>query len=78
MGTSVAGLARRFGDLDVAEDAAAEAFAIAVERWPTDGVPPNPGAWLTTTAAATNCGSAPDHHPARGGGRPPGRPADAC
>ncbi|GAA3399017.1 RNA polymerase sigma factor [Cryptosporangium minutisporangium] len=46
----VAGLARRFGDLDIAEEAAAEAFVIAVERWPTDGVPPNPGAWLTTTA----------------------------
>ncbi|GAA1720884.1 sigma factor-like helix-turn-helix DNA-binding protein [Kribbella yunnanensis] len=46
----VAGLARRFGDLDVAEEAAAEAFAVAVERWPSDGVPPNPGAWLTTTA----------------------------
>jgi len=47
----VAGLARRFGDLDIAEEAAAEAFAVAVERWPADGVPPNPGAWLTTTAA---------------------------
>jgi RNA polymerase sigma-70 factor (ECF subfamily) len=46
----VAALARRFGDLDIAEDAAAEAFATAVERWPADGVPPNPGAWLTTTA----------------------------
>ncbi|MFI1993407.1 RNA polymerase sigma factor [Actinoplanes sp. NPDC020271] len=46
----VAGLARRFGDLDVAEEAAAEAFATAVARWPADGVPPNPGAWLTTTA----------------------------
>ncbi|MGY4766092.1 RNA polymerase sigma factor [Kribbella sp. CWNU-51] len=46
----VAGLARRFGDLDIAEEAAAEAFAIAVERWPADGVPPNPGAWLTVTA----------------------------
>jgi RNA polymerase sigma-70 factor, ECF subfamily len=46
----VASLTRRFGDLDVAEEAAAEAFAIAVRRWPTDGVPPNPGAWLTTTA----------------------------
>ena len=46
----VAGLARRFGDLDVAEDAAAEAYAAAVERWPRDGVPPNPGGWLTTTA----------------------------
>ena len=46
----VAALARRFRDLDIAEDAAAEAFATAVERWPADGVPPNPGAWLTTTA----------------------------
>jgi len=46
----VAALTRRFGDLDVAEEATAEAFATAVDRWPTDGVPPNPGAWLTTTA----------------------------
>jgi len=46
----VATLARHFGDLDVAEEAAAEAFATAVERWPADGVPPNPGGWLTTTA----------------------------
>jgi RNA polymerase sigma-70 factor (ECF subfamily) len=46
----VAALARRFGDLDVAEEAAAEAFAAAVERWPVEGVPPNPGGWLTTTA----------------------------
>jgi len=46
----VASLTRRFGDLDVAEEAAAEAFAAAVERWPADGVPPSPGAWLTTTA----------------------------
>ncbi len=46
----VAALTRRFSDLDIAEEATAEAFAIAVERWPTDGVPPNPGAWLTTTA----------------------------
>ena len=47
----VAALTRRFGDLDVAEEAAAEAFATAVARWPVDGVPPNPGAWLTTTAS---------------------------
>jgi RNA polymerase sigma-70 factor (ECF subfamily) len=46
----VASLTRRFGDLDIAEEAAAEAFATAVERWPVDGVPPNPGAWLTLTA----------------------------
>jgi RNA polymerase sigma-70 factor, ECF subfamily len=47
----VAALARRFSDLDIAEEAAAEAFATAVERWPTDGVPPNPGGWLMTTAS---------------------------
>jgi len=46
----VASLAKRFGDLDIAEEAAAEAFATAVERWPADGIPPNPGGWLTTTA----------------------------
>ncbi|MFC5291152.1 RNA polymerase sigma factor [Actinokineospora guangxiensis] len=46
----VAALTRRFGDLDLAEEAAAEAFATAVERWGADGVPPNPGAWLSTTA----------------------------
>ncbi|MGW3892494.1 RNA polymerase sigma factor [Micromonospora chokoriensis] len=46
----VASLARRFGDLDVAEEAAAEAFAAAAERWPREGVPPNPGGWLATTA----------------------------
>ncbi len=46
----VASLTRRFGDLDIAEEAAAEAFATAVQRWPADGIPPNPGAWLTTTA----------------------------
>jgi RNA polymerase sigma-70 factor (ECF subfamily) len=46
----VASLTKRFGDLDIAEEAAAEAFATAVERWPADGIPPRPGAWLTTTA----------------------------
>ena len=46
----VAGLTKRFGDLDIAEEAVADAFATAVERWPAEGVPPNPGAWLATTA----------------------------
>lgn len=50
-GRVVASLARRFGDLDIAEDAAGEALLIAVEKWPVDGIPPNPGGWLTTTAA---------------------------
>jgi len=38
------------GDFDLAEEAAQEAFAIAAERWPREGQPANPGAWLTTTA----------------------------
>ncbi len=50
-GRVVASLIRRFGNIDIAEDAAAEALLAAVERWPDDGVPPNPGGWLTTTAA---------------------------
>ncbi|MET0414591.1 MAG: RNA polymerase sigma factor, partial [Actinoplanes sp.] len=46
----VADLARRFGDLTLAEEATAEAFLTAAERWPRDGVPLNPGGWLATTA----------------------------
>lgn len=49
-GVIVAALMRRFGDLDLAEESTAEAFAIAVERWSTGGIPPNPGGWLTVTA----------------------------
>lgn len=49
-GRVVASLVRRFGDIDVAEEAAGEALVVALERWPADGVPPNPGGWLTTTA----------------------------
>ena len=45
-GRVVASLARRFGDLDIAEDAAGEALVTALERWPSDGIPPNPGGWL--------------------------------
>ena len=50
-GRVVASLARRFGDLDLAEDATGEALLVAAERWRTEGVPPNPGGWLTTVAA---------------------------
>jgi RNA polymerase sigma-70 factor (ECF subfamily) len=46
----VASLARRLGDLQAAEDATAEAFAAAAKAWARDGVPPNPGGWLTVTA----------------------------
>jgi RNA polymerase sigma-70 factor (ECF subfamily) len=49
-GRSVAILARVLGDIDRAEDAVQEAFAIAAARWPVDGEPRNPGAWLITTA----------------------------
>src|SRR4051794_24452016 len=46
----VATLARRLGDLQLAEDAVSEAFAAAAITWPSAGVPDRPGAWLTTTA----------------------------
>src|SRR6476619_1576157 len=49
-GRCTATLIRVLGDVDLAEDAVAEAFAIAAEQWPTRGVPPNPGGWITTTA----------------------------
>ena len=49
-GRVVASLVRRFGDLDLAEEAANEAVLVAVEKWPVAGIPPNPGGWLTTTA----------------------------
>jgi RNA polymerase sigma-70 factor, ECF subfamily len=46
----LASLVGFLGDFDNAEDAAQEAFAIAAERWPAAGLPPNPGGWLVTTA----------------------------
>jgi RNA polymerase sigma-70 factor (ECF subfamily) len=49
-GWVVATLIRRFGDFDVAEEAAQEAFAAAVEQWRTDGIPQVPRAWLLQTA----------------------------
>lgn len=53
-GRLIASLVRRFGDIDVAEDAAGEALVAALQKWPEDwpetGAPPNPGGWLTTTA----------------------------
>jgi RNA polymerase sigma-70 factor (ECF subfamily) len=49
-GRVLAALIGYLGDFDLAEDAAQEAFAIAAERWPRDGVPANPGVWLVTTA----------------------------
>lgn len=49
-GRCTATLIRVLGDIDLAEDAVAEAFAIAADQWPRDGIPPNPGGWITTTA----------------------------
>ena len=46
----MATLARLFGDIDLAEEAVQEAFAVAIERWPVAGLPPNPGGWIVTTA----------------------------
>ena len=49
-GRAVATLIRVLGDFDRAEEAVQEAFVVALERWPRDGLPDNPGAWITTTA----------------------------
>lgn len=49
-GRCTATLIRVLGDIELAEDAVAEAFAVAAERWPKTGIPPNPGGWITTTA----------------------------
>jgi len=49
-GRSLAALIGVFGDIDLAEDAVQEAFAVALRKWPRDGLPPNPGGWITTTA----------------------------
>jgi RNA polymerase sigma-70 factor (ECF subfamily) len=49
-GRAVAVLVRVFGDIDVAEEAVQEAFAVAVQRWPSQGLPPSPAGWIITTA----------------------------
>jgi RNA polymerase sigma-70 factor (ECF subfamily) len=49
-GRTVASLVRSFGDIDIAEEAVQEAFIAAIDRWPVAGLPPNPGAWITTTS----------------------------
>jgi RNA polymerase sigma-70 factor, ECF subfamily len=49
-GQAVATLIRLFGDIDLAEEAVQEAFAVAAQRWPATGVPPNPGGWIVTKA----------------------------
>ncbi len=49
-GRSVAALIRVFGQIEIAEDAVQDAFGLALRLWPRDGLPPNPGGWITTTA----------------------------
>ncbi len=49
-GRAVSVLVRRIGDIDLAEEAVQDAFAIAVERWPSSGLPPSPAGWIITTA----------------------------
>ncbi len=49
-GRVLATLVRRYGDIDGAEEAVQEAFLVAARQWPDDGVPPNPGGWILTTA----------------------------
>ncbi len=49
-GRIVAALIRVTGDWTLAEDCAQEALAVALERWPADGIPGNPGGWLMTVA----------------------------
>jgi RNA polymerase sigma-70 factor, ECF subfamily len=49
-GRSVATLIRFLGDIELAEEAVQEAFVVALDRWHSAGMPPNPGAWITTTA----------------------------
>jgi RNA polymerase sigma-70 factor, ECF subfamily len=46
----VAVLVRHFGDIDVAEEAVQDAFTVALQRWPAEGVPPSPAGWIITTA----------------------------
>ncbi|MGX7728355.1 RNA polymerase sigma factor [Rhodococcus sp. 2H158] len=49
-GRAVAALVRAFGDIDLAEESVQDAFAVAVARWPVDGLPPSPAGWIVTTA----------------------------
>ena len=52
-GPAVATLVRVFGDITLAEDAVQDAFAIATEKWPKDGIPPNPPGWPAGGTART-------------------------
>ena len=72
-GRAVATLIRVLGDFDAAEEAVQEAFVTALERWPRDGVPSNPGAWITRVARNRAIDRLRrDTHPARQDGDPRG------
>ena len=72
---SLAALVGALRDFDLAEDAAQEAFAIAAERWPREGAPANPGAWLVTTARNRAIDRLRRERDARGEGAPARRAA---
>ena len=54
-GRAVAVLIRIFGDIDVAEEAVQDAFATAVQRWPSTGVPPSPAGWVIHVMSPDAC-----------------------
>jgi len=76
-GRALATLIGRLRDFDLAEEAVQEAFVTALEHWPVDGVPSNPGAWITVTARPKGPRSHPPGEPLRReAGR--ARPGDAA
>ena len=64
-GRAVAVLVRRFGDIELAEEAVQDAFTTAVQRWPVEGVPLSPAGWIFTTARNRCRVSAALHTPGR-------------
>ena len=79
-GRAVAVLVRRFGDIDLAEEAVQDAFAEAVRRWPARGLPPSPAGWIITTArnrAIDRLRRESGRRRAPRPGRPPARPRRA-
>ncbi len=61
-GRAVAALVRLFGAIDLAEEAVADAFDVAVERWPAEGTPSQPGGWIVTTARMNRAVELSHHH----------------
>ena len=61
-GRILAGLIRRFGSFDLAEEALQDAYTRALQHWPVDGIPDNPAAWLTTVAQRRAVARQPRQH----------------